>query len=64
MSNRARNVFIALSAATLAAALLAKPALSQPLTVAFYGGEWGDAITACIVEPFKKTSGASVTPDP
>ena len=64
MSKRARNVFIALCGATLAAALLAKPALSQPLTVAFYGGEWGDAITACIVEPFKKTSGASVTPDP
>ena len=44
MSKRARNVFIALCVATLTAALPAKPAFSQPLTAAFYGGEWGEGI--------------------
>ncbi|MEO8345630.1 MAG: ABC transporter substrate-binding protein [Betaproteobacteria bacterium] len=36
----------------------------QALTVAFYGGEWGDAIQNCIVDPFAKASGIKVTPDP
>jgi len=36
----------------------------QSLTVAFYGGEWGDAIQSCIVDPFVKASGVKVTPDP
>ena len=45
--------------------MTAGPATAQqPLTVAFYGGEWGDAITACIVDPFVKTSGVKVTPEP
>jgi putative spermidine/putrescine transport system substrate-binding protein len=39
-------------------------AAQQALTVAFYGGEWGDAITSCIVDPFVKSSGIKVTPEP
>jgi putative spermidine/putrescine transport system substrate-binding protein len=36
----------------------------QTLTVAFYGGEWGDAIQSCIVDPFTKAKGVTATPDP
>ncbi len=64
MSTKTRTTFILLCAAVLTGPVFAKPAFAQALTVAFYGGEWGDAINACIVEPFKKSSGASVTVDP
>ena len=64
MPKRTLTLLAGLGAAALAAGIFATPAFAQSLTVAFYGGEWGDAITACIVEPFKKASGASVTPDP
>jgi putative spermidine/putrescine transport system substrate-binding protein len=57
-----RTSFMAVCA--VAGASLAGPAGAQSLTVAFYGGEWGDAIQACIVDPFVKTTGIKVTPDP
>lgn len=54
-----------LAALTGAMGLMAGPAQAQQaLTVAFYGGEWGDAIQSCIVDPFTKASGVKVTPDP
>ena len=34
------------------------------LTVAFYGGTWGEAIQACIVDPFVKSTGIEATPEP
>lgn len=58
-----RSVFVTALAGTMA--LCAGYALAQQsLTVAFYGGEWGDAIQTCIVDPFAKATGVKVTPDP
>ena len=58
-----RSVFA--TALTGAAALYAgHTQAQQPLTVAFYGGEWGDAIQSCIVDTFTKATGINVTPDP
>ena len=34
------------------------------LTVAFYGGSWGEAIQKCMVDPFVKATGIKVTPEP
>ena len=42
----------------------ASTASAQGLTAAFYGGEWGEAIQACIVDAFTKATGTKVTPDP
>lgn len=53
-----------LSGSLAAAALMSSAASAQSLTAAFYGGEWGEAIQACIVDPFTKASGIKVTPDP
>jgi putative spermidine/putrescine transport system substrate-binding protein len=40
---------------------LASPAFAQQrLTVATYGGNWGEAQKACILDPFAKTSGVQV----
>jgi putative spermidine/putrescine transport system substrate-binding protein len=45
--------------------LLAAPAnAQQSLTVATYGGEWGDALQSCILEPFAKANNIKVTPEP
>jgi putative spermidine/putrescine transport system substrate-binding protein len=54
----------ALSAAALAATSWVAPASSAGLTVAFYGGSWGEAIQKCMVDPFTKESGVAVTPEP
>ncbi len=44
-----------------AAALLASPVSAQQrLTVATYGGNWGEAQKACILDPFAKASGVQV----
>ena len=48
----------------IAVSMLATPASAQSLTVAVYGGEWGEAIQSCIIAPFAKASGIAVTPDP
>lgn len=65
------NVMQAMSRSTLFAVMTSAVALSagpvsaqEALTAAFYGGEWGDAIQSCIVDPFAKSSGIKVTPDP
>jgi putative spermidine/putrescine transport system substrate-binding protein len=41
-----------------------RSAVADTLTVATYGGEWGDAIRDCIAVPFEKTSGNKVIPEP
>jgi putative spermidine/putrescine transport system substrate-binding protein len=34
------------------------------LTVAYYGGSWGETIQKCITDPFTKATGIKVTPEP
>lgn len=54
------------SAAAALGALGGAPGASaqDAITAAFYGGEWGEAIQACIIDPFVKQSGIKVTPEP
>lgn len=53
------------SLAILATGFLAGPASAQDsITVATYGGEWGAALQACIIDPFTKETGITVTPEP
>ncbi|MCZ0734363.1 ABC transporter substrate-binding protein [Phreatobacter sp. AB_2022a] len=47
----------------LAASALAAPAIAQKptsITVAWYGGNWGDAFRTCVAEPFTKATGIAV----
>jgi len=37
---------------------------AEGLTVAFYGGSWGEAIQKCMVDPFVKATGIKVKPEP
>lgn len=37
---------------------------AEGLTVAFYGGSWGEAIQKCMVDPFVKATGIKATPEP
>jgi putative spermidine/putrescine transport system substrate-binding protein len=54
----------ALLAGALALASMAGPAAAQsPLTVAWYGGNWGDAFKACVADPFTKATGIEVRPE-
>ena len=53
-----------LSSSVLATMLMSGAAQAQSLTAAFYGGEWGEAIQACIVDPFTKATGTKILPDP
>ncbi|MAY63532.1 MAG: polyamine ABC transporter substrate-binding protein [Rhizobiales bacterium] len=36
----------------------------ESITVATYGGEWGAALQACIIDPFTEATGISVIPEP
>ena len=54
---------IRLATAMLATTLFTAPALAQQpssITVAWYGGNWGDAFRACVAEPFTKATGIAV----
>jgi putative spermidine/putrescine transport system substrate-binding protein len=43
----------------------AVPAVAQEsITVATYGGEWGAAMQACIIDPFTRDTGIRVVPEP
>jgi putative spermidine/putrescine transport system substrate-binding protein len=53
-----RSVLQGLAASTLAAPALAQQPAS--ITVAWYGGNWGDAFRACVAEPFTKATGIAV----
>src|SRR5690242_19701717 len=47
----------------LGASAFAAPALAQQpssITVAWYGGNWGDAFRTCVAEPFTKATGIGV----
>lgn len=52
------------AAVTMVVMASAQSSYSANLTVATYGGEWGDAIRDCISTPFSKASGHTVTPEP
>jgi putative spermidine/putrescine transport system substrate-binding protein len=55
-----------LAALLLGATLLAGPAFAQQpasITVAWYGGNWGDAFNACVAQPFTKKTGIAVKPE-
>ena len=63
MKRMVRGVF-AMALTGVAAVYAGHAQAQQSLTAAFYGGEWGDAIQSCIVDPFTKATGIKVTPDP
>lgn len=46
------------------AALGSNVQAQERLTVAFYGGSWGEAIQSCIVDTFSEQSGITVIPEP
>ncbi len=52
-------------AAAASVAAWSPGAAAQPvkLTVAMYGGNWGDAFRSCVAEPFTKATGIAVTPE-
>ena len=56
----------ALGAAVLGAGLIlasqAALAQQQKITVAWYGGNWGDAFRACVADPYTKATGVTVVP--
>lgn len=52
-------------AALLATLVLVGPASAQQtLTVAVYGGEWGEAISKAILKPFEQKTGVRIVVDP
>ncbi|MGC7406547.1 ABC transporter substrate-binding protein [Pandoraea pneumonica] len=67
--NTLRKSAIALAATAIAttASLVSFGAYAQSsrerITVAMYGGNWGDAFKACVAEPFTKATGITVTPE-
>lgn len=55
-----------LAAALLGAGLLLSQgahAQQQKITVAWYGGNWGEAFRACVAEPYTKATGVAVVPE-
>jgi putative spermidine/putrescine transport system substrate-binding protein len=52
----------AVTAALLGCSVFTQAALAQPasITVAWYGGNWGDAFKACVADPFTKATGIAV----
>jgi len=59
----ALSIRLAASAAAVAATLFAPLAAAERITVAWYGGNWGDAFKACVADPFTKATGIAVTPE-
>ncbi|BDB27609.1 ABC transporter substrate-binding protein [Cupriavidus sp. P-10] len=53
----------AVLAATFTSFTTGAHAQSGKLTVAMYGGNWGDAFRSCVAEPFTKATGIAVTPE-
>ncbi|MEW9586652.1 ABC transporter substrate-binding protein [Paraburkholderia sp. DGU8] len=53
------------TALLVASAVFSLGAAAQPahLTVAMYGGNWGDAFRNCVAEPFTKATGILVAPE-
>jgi putative spermidine/putrescine transport system substrate-binding protein len=55
----------ALLAGVITAAFISQTAIAaeQRITVAWYGGNWGDAFKACVADPYTKATGIAVTPE-
>jgi putative spermidine/putrescine transport system substrate-binding protein len=62
-SKLAKLTPLALCAAGLALAGAAHAQKSDRITVAWYGGNWGEAFNACVGQPFSKASGITVVPE-
>jgi len=66
-SDMATHSRSALGAAALGAGLIlasqAALAQQQKITVAWYGGNWGDAFRACVADPYTKATGVTVVPE-
>jgi putative spermidine/putrescine transport system substrate-binding protein len=45
-------------------ALIGPAWAQQTLTVAVYGGEWGEAISKAILKPFEQKTGVRIVVDP
>ncbi|MET3793174.1 ABC transporter substrate-binding protein [Aquamicrobium terrae] len=60
-----RLVRLALGALCATIAFTAPSVAQQPasITIAWYGGNWGDAFKACVADPFTKSTGIAVTPE-
>lgn len=58
-----RRPSAALAAAVLTAAACAPALAQQRITVAWYGGNWGDAFKACVADPFTRATGITVVPE-
>jgi putative spermidine/putrescine transport system substrate-binding protein len=57
------TLIVRMAASIFGTVLLAAPALAQQptsITVAWYGGNWGDAFRACVADPFTKATGIAV----
>ncbi|WJF89170.1 ABC transporter substrate-binding protein [Paraburkholderia bonniea] len=63
MKLRNRNTIKATLALAGTLAALGVQAQTPRLTVAMYGGNWGDAFRSCVAEPFTKATGIAVTPE-
>jgi len=60
-----KRVLWAMLAGTAAMLAVQLPAFAADgITAAFYGGSWGETMQKCIVDPFVKSTGIKVTPEP
>ncbi len=57
ISLRLAAIFVGANALMMTSALGQQP---SSITVAWYGGNWGDAFRACVAEPFTKATGIAV----
>ncbi len=59
-----RSNIVPAAAVALALTAFAAPLHAQnQITVAWYGGNWGEAFNACVAEPFTKATGIKVVPE-
>lgn len=61
---RRHKFFYTTSAIALLSLSSHSAAYADTLTIATYGGEWGDAIRDCFTTPFTKATGHNVVPEP
>lgn len=57
------TAFLTATSAVLALGVPAAHAQAKSITVAWYGGNWGDAFKACVADPFTAKTGVAVVAD-
>lgn len=57
------GIFLSVALSALMASASVASAQSSKLTVAWYGGNWGDAFQACVAQPFTAATGIEVVAD-